>query len=262
MKNRLHKIALWGSVLLVYGLLVTVVVSRLLELNAGQLSPSLIKSSDAASHGQERVPLLINTLDQDNGISGIWLPSGPNDGRLPGSPALWNEFLRAGNTDPKGMIADSFDGLQAVENIEDFSKGSIAELFLSAHPMQMFRRGNSFFLLNSRGKVQVLDCQDPRQPKLSGSLPYQRVKYMEMQGDKAFLLLSRPGARNDKLVIVDLENPREPQELARLSLPKQTQSFYLSGRQLVVYAGTGGLNEEFFIHLYDLADNFQLVPLG
>jgi hypothetical protein len=262
MKKRLHKIALWGSVLLVYGLLVTVVVSRLLALDAGQLPPSILEFSTVASHGQERGQSLINALDQANGISGIWLPSGPNDGRLPGSPALWDEFLRAGNTDPEGMLADSFDGLQVVENIEDFYKGSVAELFLSAHPMQMFRRGNSFFLLNSRGKVQVLDCQDPRQPKLSDSLPYHRVKYMEMQGNTAYLLLSRPGARNDQLVIVDLENPREPRELARLSLPEQTLSFYLSGRRLVVYADSSGLKEEFFIHLYDLADNFQLVPLG
>jgi hypothetical protein len=126
----------------------------------------------------------------------------------------------------------------------------------------MFRRGGSFFLLTSRGKVQVFDCQNPRQPKLSGSLSYQQVKYMEMQGDKAYLLLSHPGARNDELVVVDLENPREPRELTRLNLPKQTLSFYLSGRQLVVYAGSSGLKEEYFIHLYDLADNFQLVSLG
>ena len=262
MKNRLHKIVLWGSALLVYSLLVTIVVSQLLELDAGQLSPSLIESPDVASHGQERVQSLVNEIDQANGVSGIWLPSGPNDGRLPGSPAIWDEFLRAGKTDLARMAVDSFDGLQAVKNIEDLSRGSVAELFLSERPLQMFRRGNSFFLLTSRGKVQVLDCQNPRQPKVSDSLPYQQVKYMEMQGDTAYLLLSHPGTRNDKLVIVDLKNPRQPRELTRLSLPEQTLSFYLSGRQLVVYAGTSGLKEEFFIHLYDLADNFQLVPLG
>ena len=88
MRNRLHKTVLWGSVLLVYSLLVTIVVSQLLELDAGQLSLSIIEPPDEASHGQERVQSLVKEVDQANGVSGLWLPSGPNDGRLPGSPAI------------------------------------------------------------------------------------------------------------------------------------------------------------------------------
>ena len=54
------------------------------------------------------------------------------------------------------MVVDSFDGLQTVKKTEDLSKGSVAELFLSERPLLMFRRGTSFSLLTSRGKVQVL----------------------------------------------------------------------------------------------------------
>lgn len=262
MKKRLRKILLWGIPLLVYGLLITAVVSQLLELDTVQLVPSVIESPAVASRGQESVQSLVNVVAPAKGLSGILLPLGPDDGRLPGIPAIWDEYLRAGKTDPARRVVDGFDGLQAVKNVADFYKGSISELFLSGLPLKAFRRGNLFLVLNTQGKVQIIDCQNPRQPKSAGFLPYQRIKDMEMQGDTAYLLLSRPESQNDKLVIVDLGKPQEPRELTRRNLPKGTTSFYLSGRQLVVHAKVPKDKGAHFIHLYDLTTDFQLVSLG
>ena len=262
MKKRLRKIVLWGSVLTVYGLLVTAVTIQLFALDETHLPPHVIESPATASRDQESVQSLIHEATQASDLSGILLPLGPDDGRLPGIPAIWDEYLRAGKTDPARRVVDGFDGLQAVKNVADFSKGSISELFLSGLPLKAFRRGNSFLVLNTQGKVQIIDCQNPRQLKNAGSLPYQSVKDMEVQGDTAYLLLSRPESRNDKLVIVDLGKLQEPRELTRFSLPKETISFYLSGRQLVVYAKTQDNKMRHFIHLYDLTTDFQLVSLG
>jgi hypothetical protein len=262
MKKRLRKIVLWGSGLLVYGLLLIAVVSQILDPDKVQLAPPIIESPVTVFRGQESVQSLLNVVTPADGFSGILLPLGPDGGRLPGIPALWAEYLRAGETAPARRTVDGFDGLQAVKSIADFSKGSIAELFLSGLPLKVFRRGNSFLVLNSQGKVQIIDCRNPHQPTIAGLLPYPGVKHMEMQGDTAYLLLSRPDARNDKLVIVDLGNPHKPRELTRLSLPNWTVSFYLSGRQLVVYTKTEGYKQEHFIHLYDLTTDFQLVSLG
>ncbi|GEM_PF-5011374 len=262
MKKRLRKIILWGSGLLIYGLLLAAVVSRMLVLDTVQLAPSMIESPAAASRGRESVQSLINRVTPANGISGILLPLGPDDGRLPGIPVLWDEYLKAGKADPSRRNVDGFDGLQTVKNVADFSRDSIAELFLAGVPLEVFRRGDAFLLLNARGKVQIIDVQNPRQPKNAGFLPYQGIKDMEMQGDIAYLLLSRPEARNDKLVIVDLGSPQEPLELARISLPKWTMSFYLSGRQLVVYTTTKDYKQDYFIHLYNLTADFQLISLG
>ncbi len=262
MKKRHRKIVLLGSGLLVYGLLVLAVASQLFEMDTVQLSPPMIESPTTSSRGQESAQVPINIATQANGFSGILLPLGPDDGRLPGIPALWDEYLRAEKADPEKRAVDGFDGLLAVKNIADFSKGSIAELFLSGLPLKAFRSGNSFLVLNTQGNVQIIDCQNPRQPKSAGSLPYQRIKDMEMRGDTAYLLLGRPEARNDKLVIVDLENPHKPRELTRLSLPKWTVSFSLLGSQLVVYTRIIGHRPEHYVYLYDLTADFQLVSLG
>ena len=261
MKKHTRKIVYWGSGLLVYALMVAAVFSLLLESETSP--PPVIEASAAVSHGPESVQSLLAIVDQASGFSGILLPLGPEDGRLPGASAIWEEFLRAGKAETAGMHSDGFDGLQVVENIADLSKGSIAELFLAGVPQEAFQYGDSLFVLNSQGTVQIIDCADSREPKISGLLPYQSVKDMEMQGDIAYLLLSQPeSANDDKLAIVDLGNPYKPREIARLSLPKQALFFYLSGRQLVVYTGTEGYKLEYFIHLYDLTDEFQLVPLG
>ncbi|RLB67226.1 MAG: hypothetical protein DRH08_04215 [Deltaproteobacteria bacterium] len=262
MKKYTRKIVYWGSGLSVYALMVAAVFSLLLESDTSHSLP-VIEAPVVVSHGPESVQSLLDIVGQANGFSGILLPLGPEDGRLPGASAVWEEFLRADKAETAGMHNDGFDGLQVVENIAGLSNGSVAELFLAGVPQEAFHRGDSLFVLNSQGTVQIIDCADSRGPKISGLLPYQSIKAMEMQGDISYLLLSQPEAANDhKLASVDLGNPYKPREIARLSLPKQALFFYLSDRQLVVYTGTEGSKVAYFIHLYDLTDEFQLVTLG
>ncbi|MGK2904892.1 MAG: hypothetical protein ACSLFH_00910 [Desulfuromonadales bacterium] len=258
MKKHLRKTVFWGGALSTYAVLIASLLYLLHDIHPGQ--PSLdAKDSHVFFSGKERGPLDIDA--QLNDFSGILLPLGPGDGRLPGFPAIWKEILREGYADGDRADADGFDGLQAVAGIADFSNGSVAELFLSGTPVQVFRRGAFILTLNSLGKVKIIDCQNPREPKISGLLPYEWVKGMDMQGTMAYLLLSIPGEQ-DKLVIADLGDPLKPREITRHNLPKETVSFLLLDRQLVVCTNTRGYQAEQTLHLYELGDGYQLVPLG
>lgn len=242
MKKHHRKNVYWGSGLFAYALAIALVFSLLLDSGAGWLPPV--------------------GKDPYKGFSGILLPLGPGDGRLPGLAPIWKEFLRGAAADPVSRDADGFDGLQAVADPADLSKGSVAELFLSGTPSQLFRRGRFLLLLNAHGMVQVIDSHNPREPTMPSLLPYQRVNGMEMQGNLAYLHLSKPGEWQDQLVIADLSNPLKPREITTLKLPKDTKSFLLLDHQLVVYTNTRGFQGEHFIHLYDFDDDFQLIPLG
>jgi len=241
MNKSLRKIIYWGGALSVYLLMVALVLCLLFELNWRQL---------------------FQADENHAGFSGILLPVGPDDGRLPGSPVVWDEFLQAGGVDAGKMNTNGFDGLQAVKNVADFSKGSVGGLFLSGEPSKIFRRGKFLLLLNNHGKVQIVDCENPLNPKISGALPYQHVRRMEMQGDIAYLQLGRSGAQNDKLAVVDLGNPDKPRELAQLDLPEQTKSFFILNGQLVVHTSSRGYKGAPSVHLYDFGEGFQLVFLG
>ena len=261
MNKSLRKIIYWGGGLSTYVLMVVAVLCMLLELDFNQFYPTAEKTFVALGY-QEGRSSYFKKLKTANEFSGVLLPVGPEDGQLPGLPEMWDEFLRAGEIDTERMDADGFDGLQAVKNVASFSKGSIAELFLSGEPLQLFRRGNFLLLLNNRGNVQIIGCENPRDPVMSGVLPYQQVKHMAMQGDVAYLHLNRSGARHDKLVMVDLRSPLKPREIAQFNLPEKTASFFLLEDQLVVFTNSGGYKGNHFVHLYDFTDDSELILVG
>lgn len=261
MKKHLRKIIFWGIVLSVYALLTTVALILLHRWNDNRLSQTFQKVS-AVAGDHETIVTFLNDLEQSSDFTRILLPLGPDENRIPGAPVLWKEFLREKPFTARRVDVDGFDGVQVVANVADFSKGAVAELFLSGVPAQAFRRGRFLLVLNSRGNVQIIDCANPREPEISGSLPYHQVKQMEMQGDIAFLYLSRPGVRNESLITVDLQNPLKPRELSRFRLPEQTMSFFFLNRQLVVYANYRGYEGDHFVHLYDVADDYRFIPLG
>jgi hypothetical protein len=261
MKKHLRKIIFWGSVLSVYALLTTVALIFLYRLNDNRLSQTFKKVS-AVAGDHETIGRFLNDLDQSSDFTRILLPLGPDENRIPGSPVLWKEFLRERPVATRRVDVDGFDGVQVVANVADFSKGAVAELFLSGVPTQAFRRGRFLLVLNSRGTVQIIDCVNPREPKISGSLPYHQVKQMEMQGDIAFLQLSRPGVSNESLVTIDLRNPLKPRELSRFRLPEQTMSFFFLNRQLIVYASDRGYDGDHYVYTYDIADDYRFTPFG
>ncbi|MDT8443429.1 MAG: hypothetical protein RQ722_03995 [Desulfuromonadales bacterium] len=262
MKKHLRKIVFWGSVLSVYALLVTAAYLLLHQLNDNRLSQTFKKIS-ALAGDHEIVGSFLNDSEPSSDFTRILLPLGPDENRIPGSPVIWKEFLRERPATSRRVVADGFDGVQVVANVADLAKGAVAELFLSGSFSQAFRRGRFLLVLNSRGTVQIIDCVNPREPEISGSLPYHQVKQMEMQGDIAFLHLSRPGVQHESLVTIDLENPLKPRELSRFRLPEQTMSFFFLNRQLVVYANYRGYEGgHHVVHLYDVADDYRFLPLG
>jgi len=261
MNKSLRKIIYWGSALSLYALMITVVFCLLFELDMGKLFRSAEKSP-VASGAPGGASDAFEKLENSNGFSAVLLPTGPNDSSLPGLPEIWDEFLLAGGVDVERKNANGFDGLQAAKNVEEFSKGAVAELFLSGNPSQAFRRGQFLLLLNGQGNVQVVDCENPREPVVLSFLPYQKIKHMEMQGDIAYLHLERLGAQFDRLVVVDLGSPRKPRELAQVNLPELTTSFLFVDHQLVVFTNVRGYKGNPSIHLYDVTDDSQLIPLG
>ncbi len=245
----------------VYIMMIVAVLRLLHEFDTNQFFQTQ-KASSAAFDGQEEGSSSLEVLAEAKGLSGILLPIGPDDDQLPGATEIWDVFLRADWVDSGKMDADGFDGLQAVKDVADFSKGSVAEILFSGTPQQAFRRGKFLLILNSYGSVQIVDCENSRAPKMTTSLPFRHVQHMEMQGEVAFLLLSQLDAQNNRLVVVDLSNPRKPRELTRLSLPEGTRSFFFWDRQLVVYANSIGDKGDRHLHLYDLTDDYQLASLG
>ena len=252
---------LLGSAFFLYGLLITVVFVLLRQSDAGKSSTTpAINSVLAGDLGSVRS--LLNDEAQTGGYKGILLPLGPNDNRLPGFPVIWKEFLRDLHVDGTRKSIDGFDGFQAVGSVADLSKGAATQLYISENPLQAFLRGQFLLVLNKLGNVQVIDCVNPRAPKVSGALPYQRVQQLELQGDIAYLHVRHPGVHQDSLIIVDLANPLKPREINRFRLPDEARFFFFLGRQLVVYTNSRGFQGEHFVHLFDLAADFQPIALG
>jgi hypothetical protein len=152
--------------------------------------------------------------------------------------------------------------LQGFADMNDLYSGTVAQLYLAGGPSQVYLRGRFLLVLTRSGNVLVIDCVNPRAPKISGSLPYHQVQQMVMQGDFAYLLLKSHEAYQGTLIVADLENPLKPREVSQSRLPVESRSFFLSGRQLVVYAGTKGYQGGHSTHLYDFTEDFQPVPLG
>ncbi|MCK4510071.1 MAG: hypothetical protein KAU27_16090 [Desulfuromonadales bacterium] len=261
MNKPLRKVIYWGCALSIYALMVTAVFVMLFELEEDQFFHTHVNPS-AIFESQKGGISLVKTAEQSTEFSKILLPLGPDDGRLPGFSEIWDELSRATDVDAGKLEGHGFGGLQAVKDVAAFSQGSVAELFLSGEPLQAFRQGSFLLSLNNSGKVQIVDCTNPHEPKLSGLLPYRQVQYMEMYGEIAYLLLRRPDAQQDKLVIADLSNPHQPRELSRFNVPNQATSFFMLDHQLVVYVDSGGYKGVHSVHLFDITDDYRLDPLG
>jgi hypothetical protein len=261
MNKSLRKIIYWGGGLFTYALMVVAVLCLLFELNLSQSRPT-DKNPSAVLGDLGGMSSYFQKLKTSSELSAVLLPVGPKDGQLPGLPEIWTEFSRAVDVDAERVNANGFDGLQAVNNIADFSKGSAAELFLQGKPLRIFLRGKYLLLLNDRGNVQIIDCENRREPVMSGVLPYQRVTHMEMQGDVAYLHLDRPGAEHDKLIVTDLRDPFKPRQITQFNLPEHTMSFFLLRDQLVVYEKSAGYKDGGSIYLYNFTEDSQLAFVG
>jgi hypothetical protein len=195
-------------------------------------------------------------------VSGVLLPLGPNDGFLPGSQAVWDEMLSSGEPSEKESDRSAFEGIQAVKNIADFSRAAVAELFLSGTPRNVFQLESTLLVLNSNGAVQLVDCGRPRKPKIVAVLPVPPVEQVVMRGSEAYLLLKNTGTRDTEIMVVDLENPQRPDEIARFTLSGQIRYFFFSEDHLVAYENTKGQKRAHFVYLYELSETFQPALLG
>lgn len=250
MKSRTAKYFFWISGLLVYLLLA--IIFFLVFSDGGE------KSLSQTEDGTE-----LPFADSEE-LNGILLPLGPYEGPLPGLPEIWSELLRVGKLKNVGSASDGFDGLQAVKNVEALSKGSQSDLFLSTPPRQVFRRGKNLLVLNSQSKVQIINCENPREPMMAGVLPYKKIKHMEMRGNIAYLLLGQSNTRIEPSVmaVVDLRDPLKPRLITQVLLPAMTMFFFFMDQQLVVYTISEGYREGRGLYLYDLTEDYLLIPRG
>lgn len=260
MNKLLRKIIFWGGCA-TYFFVVAVVFCLLVEPEMQQNLPFGFDASvSSLEYSSEKS--LLESVGQPDGPSGVLIPLGPGDGRLPGASSIWREFQNVGQVSSTRPFAYGFDGLQSVENINDLSAGAVSELFLSGSPRQMFRNGHLVYLLTDRQEVLVVDCENPREPTLSEALPYSSVKRMVFQDAIAYLLLESQGASTDILVVVDLATPGKPRELTRIEVPGDTFSLFFFDSQLVIYTAKRGYKDNNRVYLYDVDDHFQPRLLG
>lgn len=260
MKKTSRKIAFWGGVLALYVLLLAAVAVALIE--SGEIQGGKVAEAVTGLPSQHSNEPITVALGLRKGLSAILLPLGPQEQFLPGFPEIWGAYGDDLNGQSAGPSPGAVEGLQAVADIVDFSKGAVADLFLSQPPRQVLRSGKTFLVLSEEGRVQVIDCADPKQPQVAGVLGYQQVQSMALFDEVAFLLIRQPGETGDAMVIADLAAPLQLRELARLSMPQDAESFFISGNRLAVYTNPQNKTGLHFLHLYDVTDDYRLVALG
>jgi hypothetical protein len=261
MKMVRYKVFVFGCGLSIY-LLMIAAVAFLLSENEESKHSSLATSSSESIWEDFRTPSLMKTGVYNDETSAILLPLGPEDGRLPGSPTIWKELLAAEGGVLSFADGDGFSGLQAVNHAQEITQKAIVSLFLSDNARQVFRFKQQLLILNDQGNVQIVNCENPREPKLIGTLPYHHVRHMEREGNTAFLLLARPVSNSDSMVIINLEDLPNPRELVQFGVPKNALSFFRSGRRLVVYVEVNQPAEAPFAALYDLTWDNKVIPAG
>ena len=134
----LRQLLAWGLGLSIYALLVTVVF-ELLE-DSSNVNPPAGNNNPLLQEEAGRMEVLLKEgAGGETLAGGVLLPVGPKEGLLPGSPAVWREFLKAKEFVGQTLSAEGFDGQQTVEKIEEFARGSTAELLLSGQPKQVLR---------------------------------------------------------------------------------------------------------------------------
>lgn len=262
MNSLLRKIIYWGAVLSIYGLMVAGVLRLLLASDLEQPSSHSLHSTVTTEEGDSLQSMLGKMRSSDQ-FSGVLLPLGPDDGHLPGDHAIWRDFLRVRPNKKTNIHTNGFDGLQSVSDISELLKGSVSELFLSGVPQQVFRRDHFLYVMNDKGQVRTIDCEDPSKPRIVDSLDYLVVKHMEMQGTTAYLLLrNRRGSATGMMIVVDLKVAGEPREIARVEVPIDAASLFFVNSQLVVYTSQKGSVGNDRVYLYGVNDRSQIGLLG
>ncbi len=262
MKIRLRKVLYLSVALSVYVLLISAILTLLIA--PGHIDKLFFWKKPIVTFSTEieSAQSLLETIGSTSPFSGVLLPLGPADGSLPGVSQFWKEYRGRNDVRKSDTVSDGFDGLQAVASIVDYSVGIVSEAFFPGTPLKVFRRGHMLYLLTGNQQVQVFDCKNPKKPRLIGPLPYQGVTYMEMQGPISFLLLERAGTPFGRMIVLDLETPGQPQELAQVELPKDSDAIFFENSQLVVFSSSKGFLGKTTLFLYDLDASFNLHLLG
>lgn len=260
MKRNHRKIIWFGGGVTVYVLLIVAAFAFLHESNDNP-EPLLDVPLVESRIDLEALQSILGSGGSAAGPAAVLLPLGPHEGVLPGLLPLWDAFQRSVEIDASADQDGGFDGLLAAKYARDLTRGAIADLFLSGNATQVFRRGNHLLILTSQDKVLVINCANAQKPQLAGHLPFDRVRHMEMRGQVAYLMLREPNNQGSQLVVADLENPLMPRELARINMPDKALSFYLAGRQLVVYV-EGVKEKKPLVYLYDLLEDNRFALAG
>lgn len=261
MKKPLRATILLSGFLAVYA--VGAVTLARLTASPEASAPAAVSSPlRADSAAMQKLVTFFEKQERADRTAAVLLPFGPGDSWLPGKPALWNDSLHAGPSDTETAGGDDFEAVQVTENLIDFTKDSVAELFLSDFPLSAFRLGQTLLVLNKGGTAHLIDCKVPRAPKISGTLPYQSIARIQVQNDMAYLFLRKHSSVSRKLVVLDLKNPSQPVEVGVFTLSEYASTFNLSGRQLMVFSNTRGYRGRTSVDLYTITEDLQLQPDG
>lgn len=215
-----------------------------------------------------RSSLLTAQAEHDELKGALLLPVSHEEERLPGLPEIWRELARDPQRAPAAGSASGFHAMQGVKEGGPFAADWSSNLYLGGVPLEVIRHGNHLFVLTSQKFVQVIACDNPRQPQLKGPLPYGDVRHMAERDGLLYLLLGTPaGGDFTQMVVVSLSNALAPLELARHELPPGTFSFFLDEDHLVVLqkkqrAGEMGRAIELAAQRFSLTKGGAFEPLG
>ncbi|MDH3998996.1 MAG: hypothetical protein OET90_09190 [Desulfuromonadales bacterium] len=168
----------------------------------------------------------------------LLLPIGPEEGTLPGSYKVWREVLASSSLE-QGW-GDSFDTIQAVSDLEEFSQGAVAEVHLNGSPVKTVYLGEAIYSLSSTsGQVEIIDCRNPAKPVIFDTLEHESVLTFEVYNGLGYFLVKSQAVDSPDLVVLDLKDPFAPKQLSLNRLPRGVYSFKIIGSHLLASARTG-----------------------
>lgn len=255
MKQNTRKIVFWLAGTAAYFLAVAIVLAMLFESDVAEFESRSFLSN--IEHGEE-VQSLLSELESAQSVGGVLIPIGPDDSYLPGLPEIWAELMKVAESSSLDKDVNGFDGLQAVRSISELGRGAVVEIFMSDQPVSVTRVDDILLVLNSDGRVQVVDCEHPRAPVLLDPLPYPPVEKMVVEGTTAFLLLKNKRQLDSEIVVLELSAGAEIEELARLTFTGPVLNFFFLDAKLLTYENRGGQKRDQYLSVYNLGNEYQL----
>lgn len=266
MKTPWRKYAWWCLALSAYVLVSVLVYSAFQRPGALEVLETLAANAHWLEQS-DRTVIRLNDAGRGDLQGALLLPLGGEADRLPGLPEIWAEMASRPRREGWPGSNTGFDAMQGVRDFAELAEGWTAELFLGGAPLELVRRDAYLFVLTTSGRVKVIACDQPLQPRLVGELPYRPVKQMVERNGDLYLLLGSQKEILSQMVVVSLADAAKPQELARYDLPDGEIFVFLAGERLVVLQKpflqrAAGRGTKVTLQTLSLTGAFRLDPLG